>query len=112
LVKPAQELSKNELDTNEIEVKAARIITSKVAKKRKSPHCCELSKCWWPGAESNCRHADFQSAALPTELPGLILNQSANVGFVCKSRIIANIMAILQRILKKKFASIKPFKNA
>ena len=26
---------------------------------------------WWPGAESNRRHADFQSAALPTELPGL-----------------------------------------
>ncbi len=26
----------------------------------------------WPGAESNCRHADFQSAALPTELPGPI----------------------------------------
>ncbi len=25
----------------------------------------------WPGAELNCRHADFQSAALPTELPGL-----------------------------------------
>ena len=25
---------------------------------------------WWPGAELNCRHADFQSAALPTELPG------------------------------------------
>jgi hypothetical protein len=20
---------------------------------------------WWPGTESNCRHADFQSAALP-----------------------------------------------
>ena len=25
---------------------------------------------WWPRAESNRRHADFQSAALPTELPG------------------------------------------
>lgn len=23
---------------------------------------------WWLEAESNCRHADFQSAALPTEL--------------------------------------------
>ena len=27
---------------------------------------------WWPGAESNCRHEDFQSTALPTELPGHI----------------------------------------
>ena len=25
---------------------------------------------WWPGTESNCRHKDFQSSALPTELPG------------------------------------------
>src|SRR5690348_17976972 len=24
----------------------------------------------WPGTESNRRHADFQSAALPSELPG------------------------------------------
>ena len=30
------------------------------------PRCFE----WWPGTESNCRHRDFQSPALPTELPG------------------------------------------
>jgi hypothetical protein len=30
----------------------------------------ETLKKWWPGSESNQRHADFQSAALPTELPG------------------------------------------
>ncbi len=29
-----------------------------------------LSRLPWPGAESNCRHRDFQSRALPTELPG------------------------------------------
>ncbi len=28
----------------------------------------EYFKKWWLEAESNCRHADFQSAALPTEL--------------------------------------------
>ena len=27
---------------------------------------------WWAGTELNCRHADFQSAALPTELPAHI----------------------------------------
>src|SRR5437763_4989196 len=29
-------------------------------------------KWWCPGAELNHRHTDFQSVALPTELPGLI----------------------------------------
>src|SRR6516164_7033715 len=28
---------------------------------------------WCPGAESNHRHCDFQSHALPTELPGRLL---------------------------------------
>ncbi len=26
----------------------------------------------WPGTESNRRHEDFQSSALPTELPGRV----------------------------------------
>ena len=30
-----------------------------------------LALAWCPGAESNRRHEDFQSSALPTELPGL-----------------------------------------
>ena len=34
------------------------------------PRTLKLGK-WCPGADSNHRHADFQSAALPTELPGL-----------------------------------------
>ncbi len=31
---------------------------------------CRRLETWWPGTESNRRHADFQSTALPTELPG------------------------------------------
>ena len=30
----------------------------------------EQSEAWWPETESNCRHEDFQSSALPTELSG------------------------------------------
>src|SRR5689334_9018676 len=30
---------------------------------------------WCPGADLNHRHADFQSAALPTELPGPIFRR-------------------------------------
>lgn len=30
---------------------------------------------WWPEAESNHRHDDFQSSALPTELSGHFLNE-------------------------------------
>ncbi len=35
---------------------------------KKPPFCTEVS-CWCQGAELNRRHCDFQSHALPTELP-------------------------------------------
>src|SRR6476659_2401542 len=38
---------------------------------KKSPHASAgFWNRWWPGRESNPRHGDFQSPALPTELPG------------------------------------------
>ena len=46
--------------------------------KKKGPHCCRpFEKQWWPGRESNPRHGDFQSPALPTELPGHALRRWA-----------------------------------
>ena len=30
---------------------------------------------WWDGTESNRRHEDFQSSALPTELPSQVLQK-------------------------------------
>src|SRR5438067_9554218 len=48
----------------------------RTAKKRAHGVANSLSP-QWPGTESNRRHADFQSAALPTELPGLVAADSA-----------------------------------
>src|SRR5439155_753653 len=36
---------------------------------RSSRSLSSVSEGWWRGTESNCRHYDFQSYALPTELP-------------------------------------------
>ncbi len=42
-------------------------------KSKKNPAIINtLQDLWWLGTESNRRHADFQSAALPTELPSLL----------------------------------------
>ena len=42
------------------------------ARNEKALHRCKTYQYWWPERESNLRHADFQSAALPTELSGHI----------------------------------------
>ena len=44
--------------------------TNSMFTKPSSIDCFWILDGWWPGTESNRRHADFQSAALPTELPG------------------------------------------
>src|SRR5947209_2409574 len=35
---------------------------------------CKLLKKWWPGTELNRRRQPFQGCALPTELPGRLVN--------------------------------------
>ena len=44
--------------------------SAKAETNKKGPTSWSLSCSWCPGAESNHRHGDFQSPALPTELPG------------------------------------------
>ena len=41
---------------------------------------------WWPGPESNQRHRDFQSRALPTELPGRREKSEGSVAFRLQNR--------------------------
>lgn len=45
---------------------------SPVMKKARNLMASGLSSRWWSEGDSNPRHADFQSAALPTELPDRI----------------------------------------
>jgi hypothetical protein len=56
----------NNLTTDKMLFDSKRISITIVASKIKRGN----KKEWCPGAESNHRHGDFQSPALPTELPG------------------------------------------
>ena len=55
-------------------VLALWLLSCFVANKREASYCGNvlksIEKRWCPGADLNHRHTDFQSAALPTELPG------------------------------------------
>jgi hypothetical protein len=52
---------------------STRCEMSSTARKSPARPChCRARHTWWPGTESNRRHGDFQSPALPTELPGQI----------------------------------------
>ena len=54
----------------------------------RSPPCASPANrsAQWPGAESNCRHHDFQSCALPTELPGRTAGIKNPRGSCCAGR--------------------------
>ena len=45
----------------------------------RTPDLDRLCRKWCPGAESNHRHCDFQSHALPTELPGQVAPKSKHL---------------------------------
>ncbi len=46
-------------------------VLMELSRKGRQANLLKILKGWeWPGTESNCRHEDFQSSALPTELPG------------------------------------------
>ena len=48
------------------------MVSRRIQRNRWRKLCSEIQE-WWPGTELNRRHKDFQSSALPTELPGRLL---------------------------------------
>jgi hypothetical protein len=43
-------------------IAAIRLESQRAAPKENGLHRCKPHEDWWPGAESNSRHADFQSS--------------------------------------------------
>ena len=64
-----------ELRTHAQRAQARRAVTRRAQARRALAH-----QGWCPGAESNHRHCDFQSHALPTELPGRDRVRDAETG--------------------------------
>src|SRR5208337_2515874 len=54
------------MDTVRAKSEASQSVEAAVAHQKT---LCLHGFCWWAGSESNTRHKDFQSFALPTELP-------------------------------------------
>ncbi len=51
---------------------------------------------WWLGTESNRRHTDFQSVALPTELPSLYsIYKNLFTRFIMVSKQIRTMLSLL-----------------
>ena len=57
-------------------------VTPALPRKKIINGICSVTNCfnWWPRAESNHRHKDFQSSALPTELLGLFDSARQSIG--------------------------------
>ena len=63
-----------------------------------------IINCWCPEAESNHRHEDFQSSALPTELSGQIFDRSFETTIIIYNIILKlsiDLWALLLVIIKK-----------
>jgi site-specific DNA recombinase len=64
-----------EVDDTTIRIRGSKDVLEKavLASRNGTVPGSQMSTGWCPGAESNHRHCDFQSHALPTELPGHLL---------------------------------------